>query len=69
MLGLSLSFPFNGTGVVLQTPDNSDRQIWSKSATNEDGYFILQNPISGRVLTADSSLDEDFVMVTGSNFI
>ena len=58
----------NGTEVTKQNSANSDSQQWSKSVENDQGYFTLQNPTSGKFLTASSSFDEDILMITGNFF-
>ena len=56
----------NGTEVTKQISANSDSQQWSRSVENDQGYFTLQNPISGKFLTASSPFDEDILMITGT---
>jgi hypothetical protein len=55
----------NGTEVTKQNSDNSNPQQWRRSVENDQGYFTLQNPISGKFLTASSSFDEDILMIIG----
>ena len=55
--GLVLGHVGDGTdSVVLQEESNplSDGQIWTRSTYDEDGFFTLKNPSSGRVLTSSS---------------
>ena len=55
--GLVLGDMGDGTdSVVLQEQSNplSDGQIWTRSTYDEDGFFTLKNPSSGRVLTSSS---------------
>ena len=56
--GLVLSHLGHGidSAVVLEEENNplSDGQIWTRSTYDEDGFFTLKNPSSGRVLTSSS---------------
>ena len=55
----------DGTEVTKQNSASSDSQQWSRSVENDQGYFTLQNPMSGKFLSASSSFDEDILMLTG----
>ena len=55
----------DGNNVVLQNSDDSDRQSWTRTNYNSQGYFTLQNTPTGKLLTAESTFDEDLLKVTG----
>ena len=43
----------------------SDQQIWLRSIHDENGWFTLTNPHSGKILTASGSTD---LTVTGTGY-
>ena len=43
----------------------SDQQIWLRSTHDENGWFTLTNPHSGKILTASGSAD---LTVTGTDY-
>lgn len=57
----------NGNNVELQNSDDSDQQSWTRTNSNSQGYFTLQNPLTGKLLTAESTFDEDLLKVTDTS--
>ena len=51
VLGLENNSTEEWTNVILETFDNSDRQMWTRSMPTTNGYFTLKNKLSGTFLT------------------
>ena len=65
VLGLFNDCKDLGTLVILESKKRSvcsEGQKWLRSMTDEHGWFRLKNPLSGRVLTAESS---SVIAITG----
>ena len=68
VLGLLNDSTDIGTTVVLESKKrsvSSDGQKWLRDIADVNGWFRLKNPLSGRVLTAQSST---VTAIAGKNF-